>query len=222
MKVVRIHVTKPAAPQIRYPAGIGLREEAMGYRERIRLLQENSSIVNSSFEFTYTFTPSVCFFEQTQPPKTVTNTENANCFGTVVWVLGVEKQVEWVWHRAIRASRSFEATGTGDYMALADGRPGYIGAEPIRAFLRFSRDVELVKNAQEGDIVTQWYSNPHDEECGFRIRHCGIILSDGLVFEKEGWIKGIKSSRVVSDLAADVPSTAKRMHTWLFRVIVLR
>ncbi len=217
-----ISAGRPADQKINLPQGIGLRSEnraVRGYRERIRLLQENPSIANSPFNHTYTFTPSVGWFKDSQPPKTVTEKENANCFGATAWVFGIEKQVEEVWRKAIKAKRSYEANGNGAYITFAEtDRPGYIGNEPMRAFLRFSPIVELVKEAMEGDIITQWYSDHNEENCGFEIKHSAIILPHGLVFEKEAYWYDIRSDRSVSNIIADVPSTANRVHNWIFRI----
>lgn len=208
------------------PQGVGLRQDgraAESYRDRIRLLQLNPLIANSPFEHTNTFMVDAEAWQRRYPEmascRTLTFEEKANCFGTTAWVLGIERQIEQVWREAIRNGRSFEANGTGDHMTLADDdRPGYVGAEPMRAFLRFSPNVELVKAEGEGVIFTQWYADPHAEVFGFEIKHSAILLPNMLLFEKEGYERGIRSDRDMDDLLACIPSDARKAHTWFFRV----
>ena len=127
--------SKASDPGTQVPGRHTGAKTVVNYKKRIRLLLDNPSIANSPFDYTYTLcAPLSPLFGEPQPSGTATGRENANCFGTVAWVLGVERQVEATWRGAIKAKRSYEANGNGAYITFAEAdRPGYIGNEPMRA-----------------------------------------------------------------------------------------
>jgi hypothetical protein len=171
------------------------------YNDRMRLLVSNPKLARDSWTNMYGWP------------------ETANCFGTVTWVFNIQKHLETVWKEACRQGKSYEANGTGDYVSFSpNGGPGYVGPEPMRAFLEFSSIVRPVVEIAGGDIFTVWYMQPNNEECGFRPRHSGILINQDIVFEKLNINGGIHQERTLIELRNDIPVTAIDVQLRFYRL----
>ncbi|MDP3881314.1 MAG: hypothetical protein Q8Q31_00350 [Nanoarchaeota archaeon] len=147
--------------------------------------------------------------------------ERANCFGTVAWLLDIEKQVEKFWRQACQEKRAIETNGDGNYISFPEAfRPGYIGHRPMEIFIQTSPIIKPIVSLEAGSIFTLQYSQENNELCGFVLRHAGLILPSGRVFEKEGIDKEdiIREDRTAEEIVKGLSDSVKDVEVKYYQV----
>jgi hypothetical protein len=142
---------------------------------------------------------------------------SANCHGTVIWIFDLEKHLLKVWSDAILIKESYKANGNGAFVVFPKAyRPGFVGEEPMRAFLDYSPRVKRTQGQIPGVVFTIWYEIKNR---GFEIRHSGILLPNGNLFEKEGIDYTLREDRSISKVISDVPKEAKNIEVRFYKFI---
>ncbi|MEK6928308.1 MAG: hypothetical protein AABX11_07790 [Nanoarchaeota archaeon] len=110
----------------------------------------------------------------------------SNCFGTVAFVLKIEREIESNWRRLNPDGGLRDAMGNYCILALPSlQRPSYIGELPFSEFIKDESFCTRVEEYGARDrIITFSYVCNNTEACGYHLRHAGIYLGEGLFFEQ--------------------------------------